>query len=160
MVVVAGIWTAGISSSPEAPTSALVLARRGREELTQEELREEKRDTEGGRQTHSFGARVEGVEIAWSLCVFQKKKKLLQGEYLREQDGAEDVVGESSSFAVAAVVVRGLERQSDIEFVCVCVCVCGRARRARSIRRIRVSKGGGEGKVGGLVQDVHHADVE
>ncbi len=51
---------------------------------------------------------------------FKKKKKLLQGEYLREQDGAEDVVGESSSFAVATVVVRGLERQRDIEFVCVC----------------------------------------
>jgi hypothetical protein len=57
VVVVAGTWTAGIS------TSALVLARRGKEERTQEELREEKRDTESGRQTQSFGARVEGVEI-------------------------------------------------------------------------------------------------
>jgi hypothetical protein len=79
VVVVAGIWTAGISSSPEAPTSALLLARRGREERTEEELREEKRDTESGRQTQSFEARVEGVEIAWSLCVFQKKKSCCKG---------------------------------------------------------------------------------
>jgi len=91
---------------------------------------------------------------------FSQKKRVLQGEYLREQDGAEDVVGESSSFAVAAVVVRGLERQRDIEFVCVCVC----ARRARSIRRIRVltgeERGRREGFLAGLVQDVHHAGVE
>jgi len=58
-----GIWTAGISRSPEAPALTLLLARRGREERTQEELREEKRDTESGRHTQSFGARVEAVEI-------------------------------------------------------------------------------------------------
>ncbi len=44
----------------------------------------------------------------------------------------------------------------------MCVCVC--ARRARSIRRIRVltgeERGRREGFLGGLVQDVHHAGVE
>jgi hypothetical protein len=46
----------------------------------------------------------------------------------------------------------------------VCVCVRARARRARSIRRIRVlrgeERGRREGFLGGLVQDVHHAGVE
>jgi hypothetical protein len=53
-------WDIEVSRSPHLGSPACAARERTADE---EELREEKRDTESGRHTQSFGARVEGVEI-------------------------------------------------------------------------------------------------